>query len=60
VDRIGDAAFWVPSAEPTGYDLGTLWVRKDEQVFQITAGAVPGGPQWMMARELARDVLRRF
>jgi hypothetical protein len=60
VDLIGDAAFWVPSTEPTGYDLGTLWVRKGEQIFQITAGAVPGGPQWKMARELARDVLRRF
>jgi hypothetical protein len=60
VDRIGDDAFWIPDPRPTPESAGTLWVRKGRQIFKVTAGQGHGDPPWKAARELARDVLRRF
>ncbi|HEX2342745.1 MAG TPA: hypothetical protein VHI98_19860 [Vicinamibacterales bacterium] len=58
IEKIGDRALWIPNENAIPANLGTLYVRKGDHFFSIIAGEVEGHPPWMMARELARNVLR--
>jgi hypothetical protein len=60
IERIGDRAFFVFNPDPDPAQTGTLWVMKGGTLFRIRAGAISGHEDWKMAKELARDVVRRL
>jgi hypothetical protein len=60
IDSIGDRAFFVPSADRTPAQTGTLWVMRGETLIRVRAGEIAGHPDWKMAKELARCVMRRL
>jgi hypothetical protein len=60
VPDFADRAFWVPNPEATSYNRGDLWVLRNDRFFYITAGEPNGRAEWLMGKELARNVLRRL